>query len=344
MTANLIQHDNKTTRSGTQPTVAQRWNHFWFAPEAMTTLGLVRIVYGIVIVGWAMSLGPVLTPFFTRHGVQPAAPPIPHRWSLLFLWPGDLAVQVLWVVLLVAALALTVGWHSRIAALVVFVCVMSFQSRNPYILNTGDDLLRLEVLLLALAPCGAALSLDQRRTAGSFWNSQLRAPWALRLMQVQLSIIYLATVWAKLRGETWNNGTAVSYALRFENQHNFAVPDWVTMNPLLMNGATWGTLALELALGILVWNRRIRPWLLAAGVTLHMSILATLAVAFFSFAMFVLYLAFTPADTAQRWVDRVRGHRGRQTDQRHPSTLSPATKAPTSASTNPAAATSETGR
>jgi uncharacterized membrane protein YhiD involved in acid resistance len=77
-------------------------------------------------------------------------------------------------------------------------------------------------------------------------------------------------------------------------------PHWVTANALLMNVATWGTLTLELALGILVWNGRIRPWALAAGVLMHIGIMLTMNVGFFTPAMFVLYLAFVSPETVRR--------------------------------------------
>ena len=72
-----------------------------------------------------------------------------------------------------------------------------------------------------------------------------------------------------------------------------------------MNGATWGTLAVELAIGLLVWNRNLRPWVLAAGVVMHTMIMATIAVGFFSLAMFAMYLAFVPSQTVQRLPDTI---------------------------------------
>jgi len=110
----------------------------------------------------------------------------------------------------------------------------------------------------------------------------------------------------KLSGVTWNEGTAVSYALRLPDLRNFPVPHWLANNALLMNAATWGTLVVETAIGLLVWNRRLRPWVLATGVLLHLSILLTLAVGFFSWTVWILYLAFVPPEVAQRWVARAR--------------------------------------
>ena len=150
---------------------------------------------------------------------------------------------------------------------------------------------------MLLGPCGAALSLDRRRTAGSFWSAQIRAPWVLRLMQVQLSLIYLSAVREKFAGATWNDGTAVSYALRLPDLAAFPVPAWLSTDPLLMNLATWGTLAMELALGILIWSRRWRWCVLAGGIVMHTLILLGLAVAFFTVAIFVLCIALIPPET-----------------------------------------------
>jgi hypothetical protein len=71
-------------------------------------------------------------------------------------------------------------------------------------------------------------------------------------------------------------------------------------------GGFWGTLLLEFSIGILVWNRRLRPWVLGVGVLMHTGIMATMAVGFFSPSMFVLYLAFIPPDTARRLVGKLR--------------------------------------
>jgi hypothetical protein len=211
-----------------------------------------------------------------------------------------------WAVLLVAAVALAVGWHSRLAAVLVVVLILSFHRRDPYIFNAGDIVVRLEALFLALSPCGAALSLDQRRRTGAFWSAQVRPVWPVRLLQVQLSIIYLASVQTKLAGEAWLQGTAVSYALRLQDMQRLPPPGWVTTNALIMNAATWGAIAVELAVGVLVWNRRCRPWVLAAGVALHLGIDISIEVGIFSYAMFVLYLAWIPSNVVRRLPDMVK--------------------------------------
>jgi hypothetical protein len=282
------------------------WREFWFRPQPAYTLGLIRIAFGALAVVWTLSLLPNLFELVGEHGVAPHHPLADYRWGVFELWRTDLALLIGWLVLLVSAVALTLGWHSRLAAVVVFVLILSFDRRNPFVFNSGDALFRIEALFLALAPAGAALSLDQRRTTGAFWSARECASWPTRLMQVQLSLIYLSTIQWKLTGDSWPQGTAVSYALRLDDMLIIPIPQWITMNALVMNVATWSTLALELAIGILVWNHRLRPWLLAAGVAMHLMIMLTINVGFFSLAMFVLYVAFLPPETVQRLPGDVR--------------------------------------
>jgi hypothetical protein len=119
---------------------------------------------------------------------------------------------------MVSSVALMLGWHSRLAA--ILVCILVF--------NAGDGLIRIMSFLVALAPSGAALSLDQRRRTGTFWSAQERNLWTLRLMQVYVLVIYLSTALAKLQGETWQNGTAVAYTLRLDDMLILPVPWFVS--------------------------------------------------------------------------------------------------------------------
>ena len=145
--------------------------------------------------------------------------------------------------LLLAAVSLTVGWHSQLSALLVWILFLSFIRRNPLIFNAGDHVMINTALILAISGCGAALSLDQRRRNGRFWSAEERVHWPVRLLQVQLSLIDLVTAQTKLIGETWNDGTAVSFPWRI--YHDLAIlpapavggrdPFWSTSQP----GARW---------------------------------------------------------------------------------------------------------
>jgi hypothetical protein len=283
------------------------WTDFWFAPIPTSTLALARIAFGLLVFAWTVSLTPDLSAFFTTGGLYTAQLQAPGVWGVLGLAPSGGAVVGLYAALLIAALALAAGWCTRLAAAVVFVGLMSFERRNPWVFNGGDGLLRLISFYMMLAPAGASLSVDRRRRhPDAFWEFPRRAPWALRLMQIQLSVVYLAGVWDKVQGTAWNNGTAVSYALRVSDLNGLPTPGFLSHTPVVVNLVTYGTLATELALGILVWNRRARPWVLLAGVGLHLSIGWSIRVGFFGLGMFVLYTTFADPDWAAAKILAVR--------------------------------------
>jgi len=298
---------------------AASWDRFWFAPTSTSPLALIRVAFGVIVIAWALGLAPDLLTFFSAGGMLRTQPlGGTAQWTVLALLPSDEAVSALFALLLLAASCLVLGFHTRLASTIVFVVVISFERRNPFIFNAGDGLIRIMAFYLMLAPAGESFSLDRwRRAKDRFWEFPVRPVWPLRLMQVQLSAIYLSAVWEKVRGEPWNDGTAFTYALRYDLLHRFPVPAWLTDTTILVNLATYGTLATELALGVLVWNRKARPWVLAAGVFLHLSVDYSIRIGFFSVTMLALYLAFAPPDFADRLLIRLRDRRRRKSSP-HP--------------------------
>ena len=291
----------------------ETWERFWFRDVETSTLALFRIAFALVVVAWTISLAPALYSFYGDDGILPSQPDGPlGSWGLLQLDSGPVAVTIVYLLLLVGALCLAFGFKTRLAAVVVFVCLVSFARRDPWVLNSGDLLVIVLSFYLMLAPSGAALSVDRWLAARPrFWEFPRRSLWPLRLIQVQVSLLYFFAVWAKLRGDTWNDGTAVSYAFRIEDLERFPVPGFVTDSLLLVNLLTYGTLAVELALAILVWNGKLRPWVLLLGVGLHLGIDYAVRVGFFSYAALVAYIAFLPPETVRSWVYRLRDRAAR---------------------------------
>jgi vitamin K-dependent gamma-carboxylase-like protein len=290
------------------------WERFWFAPQQTSTLAVFRIVFGLVATGWTVSLIPNLFAFFERESILPSQLlGVPGVWGLLAVSTSQPVIIVLLVTTLAGTLALTVGLRTRLAAVVVFVGILSFERANPMVGNAGDGLLRNLALFCALTPSGAALSLDRLRTApGHFWEFPARAPWALRLIQIQLSVVYFSSVWHKVQGDHWRDGTAVSYALRIADIHRFPTPSWVTDSVIVSEIFTFGTLALELGLAVLVWNRTARTWILSLGVMLHLMIEYSILIGFFSLTILTAYLAFLPPKVASRCILTLRDHFSRR--------------------------------
>ena len=69
-------------------TVIRAWNRFWFEPEPASTMAVIRIAVGLVVLVWTLSLAPDLHNFYTRTGIVPGQPHFPFFWGILGHWHG----------------------------------------------------------------------------------------------------------------------------------------------------------------------------------------------------------------------------------------------------------------
>ena len=285
------------------------WQRFLFEPRSVGPMVLLRVGWGAVTALWALSLLPDVDPFLTTGALRYERPTPDGAWNPLAGIGGSGAPLATCAVLVVAAAATMVGYRTRLTSAVAVLCLLALQRTNPTVFNSGDLALRLVGVAVALSPCGLRWSLDaaraRRRLGYRRRPPPWRAPWALRLLQLQLALGYLLSAVAKLRGETWHDGTAVGRALRIEDLQRFVVPGWVLDQDAVVHLLTWGTVAFEASFVVLVWSRRLRPWVLGAGVLFHLGIDLTLDIGWFSIVMVLGYLAFLPPEVADRILDRV---------------------------------------
>ncbi|MDQ2728260.1 MAG: HTTM domain-containing protein [Actinomycetota bacterium] len=279
----------------------RRWA---FEPIDTAPIAALRIACGLLVLGWTLSLLPDAQAFLSHTGVTPTAPGgSAGYWTLPIGSPyGILAL------LAVAAVVLTVGWHTRVVSVLVAVLLVVVQRRSPYMLNSGDQLLRDLALFLALMPAGETWSLDARRRAG-----RLRSPWGLRLLQLQISILYLFSVTAKLGGPIWQGGGAVGMSLQLGDLQRIVIPQSLDASVTFSAILTYGTLFAEAFLVVGLWIPKTRWYAMAAGLGIHLGIEATLLIGWFSLTILSCYLAFIPADVLRLVVDRVAERWGQTT-------------------------------
>jgi len=293
-----------TTLAVARPTAWDRWRAFAFDPVDPAPMAAIRIVVGLLTIGWALSYLPDASFFLGSHGAVPHTPPWGEDWA----WTHGIGNPVLALLLLaLAAVFMTVGLGSRVASVAVLVLLIAIQRRDPQTLNSGDLLLRVLVFYVILMPSGECWSLDARIRQRFGRAPRWRAPWALRLLQIQVSMLYFFALWAKLRGASWANGTAVGLALQIGDLQRIALPHGLLVQPTVAALMTYGTLATETFLVFGLWVPRLRYAAMAAGVGLHLGIDATILVGWFSWATITAYLAFVPGDSLRSLQNRLRG-------------------------------------
>jgi hypothetical protein len=299
---------------------SEAWNDFFFRPQRPTPVALFRILYGLLNILNLALLAPDWLIWFGPHAYMSMATmnklSSGPRINLFVLLPQtDFAVNAFFWIFVVFAVSLTVGFMTRLSSVAVFVCLVSMHQRNLYILNGADVVMRVTGFFLMFAPAGGALSIDRLRR---IWEGRegaevpLYNPWAQRMIQIQLSVIYLSTVGLKLFGRAWRNGTAVYYVLRLNGFRRFPVP--FSSNMVLIKLSTWGTLIVEFSIGALVWFSRIRCAILLAAALMHLFIEYSMNLPVFELMMVSTYVTFIyPEDLSRawRWIgDRIGPHLG----------------------------------
>ncbi len=258
-------------------TLAAAWNRFWFAPAAPWRLGLGRVCFFASFYGLYLAPSDLrLYALFPDGFFQPRS---------FFAWLSLPAAG--WETLgwLVAAFELSVvlaalGLLTRIATAASFVLglyVIGLQFNYGY-LHWAHAVVPLVMGVLALAPCGDALSLDallRKYTTGRVVSPGGQHRWPVQLVRLIFVTVFLAAGLSKLRaaGLSWvASDTLRNYLI--ENQYVFRadattawgrpLAEWLVLHPGLCRVLAGLTLALELSAPAALVSGRARQLLIPA--------------------------------------------------------------------------------
>ena len=212
------------------------------------------------------------------------------------------------IFVLVVALLTCLGIFTRVSSILLALGVITFHHRNSALLHGGDTVMRISAIYMAIAPSGAAFSLDRFfavRKGLAPPQPPLVSMWPQRLIAYNCCLIYLTTTWSKWFGMLWKTGVATWYPARLHEFDRFPVPGFVNEFPFVYL-TTYGTLATEFALATLVWFKPLRKWVLLAGICFHGYIDYSMNIPLFGYLMMALYISFYEGEEVAAWYDRLK--------------------------------------
>ncbi len=273
----------------------------------LRNLALFRIGLGaILLIDLAIRFQD-LQAHYTDAGVLPRESASDYyagtwRWSLHQL-SGELWLQAaLMILAAVAAASLGLGFFTRCAAVLSWVLLVSVQTRNPLIINAGDTLLRLLLFWAMFLPLGARWSIDAWRKRHQPAALQTKQnPWffspATAGLLLQVAALYFMTGLYKVVEPAWQSGDGLYYALSFD-AYARQPAGWLLQYPSLLRLLSYGTVALELAMPLLVFSpfatRKLRWIAVILFLGLHLGIEATLTVGLFSWVSLLAWIPLLP--------------------------------------------------
>lgn len=291
----------------------QAFDRFWFESGTLRTCVLLRICYALLLLVYATAWLVDGTRWFSDEGVMSAGTAREllegPQWSLFFWVPATPElVHLCLCILMFNATCLLFGFFSRFQAICIFFWLVTFQHRNPIICDGEDTVFRVFAFFLIFLPLDAALSTSRvliRRSplAHVRWFRPWTAipsglgisdrAWALRLIQIQMALIYFSAAWCKALGDTWRDGTAIYYVFQMGDLFGRGwLPEAIMRSESLIRYSTWAVVIVEAALPVLLFIRPTRKAAVVLGILLHLTMEYSMHLFLFQWIMIVGLLSF----------------------------------------------------
>lgn len=263
---------------------------FVFPKHSPAPLVLFRIgVAGLVLLH-AVAITPDLEICYGAGGLRCPQAVAPLAWSVDRLsavvpdvWQHTM-LQILHLLFCLSLALLVVGAGGRAVAVACWFGHLAFTYAAPDMQYGVDILLTIAFFLILWFP-DAALQGTGKSSAPT-----RHAGFLLRLLQLQIMLVYASGGWHKAWGEQWWNGEAIWRALTHSVLGQFDF-HWLAHVPWLPLIVGIGTVFVELLYTPLMLWRKTRLFEFAAIILLHAGIAVALGLYFFSAVMIIYNIA-----------------------------------------------------
>lgn len=280
---------------------------YWFGRVDPRPQALFRITLGLTIIHDLVNYARDLNAFASDEGMLPRSVAGGARiWSLFNLTGNPFALGALFAAGGCIIVAFTLGYRTRLFTALSWVFLTSLHTRNLYVTDGGDDLVRYLVFLSIFADLGGCWSLDVALGR----RSQQPVPvLGLRFLQLHIALLYFCAARLKFR-KGWLTHNVVFQCLQLTG---FVRPPghFLRSFPELCRASTLMTLACEFAFAFLALSPlRVGPCralAFAAGVGVQLGILLMMRVGVFTESMLAAMALFVRPKWFD-WATRRLGH------------------------------------
>ena len=280
---------------------------WWTEPVRAERLAAFRIGVAMMLLMDIFVLYlPHANVFFGRNSLGGSEVFVPSatslRWSVLRGLESPPLVTAFMVTWALSAVLLLLGVWPRLSAVVAWMLSISVIGINGYVHNSGDNVRTILLFYLMLSPCAAVWCLGKRQTSSTEGsNSPVYIhPWPLRLLFVQLTIIYFFNGVYKFLGPHWRDGDVIYYVMANVAWTRFSYAQIPLPDPLI-HVLSWTTMIWELGFPLLIRMPRTRRLTLWMGIGFHIGTAIFLVLCAFPFYMLCMYLPLVPWERYVDW-------------------------------------------
>ncbi|ELY57195.1 hypothetical protein C491_11858 [Natronococcus amylolyticus DSM 10524] len=265
-------------------------------------LAAFRIGAGLLIIADVLLRARNFTFFYTEAGVVPQSlareMAADNAISVYYLTTDPTAIAALFVLTILVAVQLIVGYKTRIAVVLSFLLVVSLDHHNPLVLSFADTLFRMLLFWAIFLPLGERWSVDALH-ADSPPRTGI-ASLASAAILAQIVYMYVLNGYHKRESELWTGGEATPLIMGLDNT-TFLLGDLMRNVPTLLQygGLTWYYMLLFAWLLVFLRGHA-RTLLVAMFVGGHASFAITVRIGAFAYVAIVGLLLFLQAPVWDR--------------------------------------------
>ncbi|MGF1481783.1 MAG: DCC1-like thiol-disulfide oxidoreductase family protein [Cyanophyceae cyanobacterium] len=269
------------------------------------SLAVFRIGLALIVIADLMTRLQALQAHYTDAGVLPGQVLErellrPGYWSLHLISGHFLIQALLFFFALLIALAMLVGYRTRLATIATWALTVSLQNRNPALIFALDDVLRAVLFWAMFLPLGACYSVDSALNSSAKPLAKRVVSGATAAFIVQLCFIYVWSAVYKTQSPIWwPDGDAVYYSLSFD-QYVTEFGQFLLGFPLpFLRVLTFAALVFEILGPLLLfipWRTSLfRCLAIVSFILLHIGFELCFSIGLLSYLSIVNWLALIPS-------------------------------------------------
>lgn len=283
------------------PAIISRIDQWFFKPSSTAVFTFFRIAVAVFCAVQMIKLYPDLLNIFGEYGFNRAdvvaviqADYMPRiSWvshPLARLGIGEIQVVFgLFYLYLLVLLGLALGYLPRVTAILAFFIHLMFFGSGKMFMYGVDYFTTSALFYCVILPKTQSLSLPSFRFSRKA-ETKSYATFLTRMIQIHLCMVYFFGGFSKTLGVHWWTGEGIWRAVSLPGFHNLDV-SWLSNFPTVVMVLGWGVLFLETFYFILIYIKKIRPYVLLAVSAMHVGI--GIAMGLYQFATIMILLNIT---------------------------------------------------
>lgn len=267
----------------------------------LRSLALFRVLAALAVLFNVFTLWPETNVWLTDHGLNTRSEAVsrltPHHLSLYYLSGAAWYSHLLLTATAMAAIAMLLGWRTRLTTIVTWILVVSLTNRIPILTSGADMQLCLLLFWAMFLPVGARFSVD---SALSTAPRQPASYFSIATVALLLQVAYLYFFGALLKtGAPWRETFDAIYYATSALEVTKPLAMYLAQYPDVARALTIYVFVLELlAIAFLFSpfrNDHARLFVLPQLIVMHLGFAVFLAIGVFPLVSISGLVAFIPA-------------------------------------------------